>query len=66
MQLQVGRGARNRNLSAPCGQTQGALDQQRASLVEPELFEFYAHDAATCRTNRSTEPNRSTASFRAA
>jgi hypothetical protein len=66
MQLQVGCGARNGNLSARCGETQSTFDQQRASLVEPELFEFYAHDNATCRTNRSTEPNRSTASFRAA
>ena len=66
MQLQVRRGARNRNLSARCRQTQSALDQQRASLGEPEISEFYTHEAATCRTNCSTEPNRSTASFSAA
>jgi hypothetical protein len=32
----------------------------------PEVSQFYAHDAAICRTNGSTEPKRSTASFSAA
>jgi hypothetical protein len=66
MQFQVGRGARNRNLSTRCCETHSTLDEQPAPLVEPEIPERYAHDAETCCTNSSTEPNRSTASFKAA
>ncbi len=40
----VRRGTRNRDLAARPGQPQGALDQQRATLVEAELAQLYAHD----------------------
>ena len=36
------------------GEAQSTLDQKRAALVEAQLSQFYAHDAATCRTKGST------------
>jgi len=66
MQRQVRRRARNRNLGASADEAQGTLDQQRAPLIEAEIAQIYAHDAATCRTKGSTKPNRSTASSKAA
>ena len=66
MHPQIRRGAHYRNLATRSGKTQGPLDQQRASLVEAEFAQVYAHDAATCRTKGSTIPNRSTASSKAA
>jgi hypothetical protein len=44
-----------RYLFARRGEAQGALDQ-RALLNEPEIPEFYAHDAATCA--QTVRPNR--------